>query len=192
MIPAGTRSVWSQVKGGLRLTGIVLMVFAWLVLAFGGAAVAFSKSSYPRTVGWALMAVAGAILVLTAQRWVKAVPGLCAYGVLNGLLATASGHLGAGASRTIPRGSAAMLTLMFAGCAGLAVPLASRRLTVFDRVAMLGVFASFVLGVVRDDLSIPACAGIFVCLACTWANGRLRPNATAQRRKKTRGRPVPE
>ena len=173
-LPVGM-SVWSQVKSGLRLAGVVLIVLAWLVLVFGGAAVAFSTTPHARAIGWALLAVAAALFVLTVPRWVKALPGLLACGVLNGLFATATGHLGTDPSRTIPRSSAAMLTLLLVGCALLAVPLASRRLTAFDRVAVLGVFASFVLGLVGRDQSLTAGAVMFFCLACAWANGRFGP-----------------
>jgi hypothetical protein len=168
------RSVWSQVKSGLRLTAAILVAIAWLFLVYGGAAVAFSKTHYPRALGWAILAATGAVFVLTAQRWVKALPGLLAYGVLNGLFATVNGHLGVDASRTIPRGAAAATTLLLAGCALFAIPLASRKPTAIDRVAILGVFVSFVLGIFGCEPPLLSGAGMCLFLACAWANGRFR------------------
>jgi hypothetical protein len=66
----------SQVISGLRKTGAWLLGMAWLGLVFAGMAIAFSPSNYPRAAGWVLLVLAAIILLATADRWVKAFPGL--------------------------------------------------------------------------------------------------------------------
>ena len=66
----------AQVKNGFRTAGAWLLGLGWLGLVFAGMAIAFSTSKYPPVAGWVLLAIDAIILVSTAHRWVKALPGL--------------------------------------------------------------------------------------------------------------------
>jgi hypothetical protein len=74
----GNETVGQQVKGGFRTAGAWLLGFAWLCLVFAGLAEAFSPEGRSPMLGWVFLAVAAAVLVATANSWVRAFPGIMA------------------------------------------------------------------------------------------------------------------
>lgn len=82
----------SQVKSGFRAAGGWLLGIVWLGLVFGGLGVAFTPSQYPPAMGWALLAIAAAIFVATANRWVKALPGIFGVASFNSLVTIGTGR----------------------------------------------------------------------------------------------------
>jgi hypothetical protein len=134
-------TVGQQVKSGFQTAGAWLLGFVWLCLVLGGIIIGFSPSNYPPGLGWLLLAVAAAVLVLTVDRWVKAFPGIMAVATVNSLITISSGHATGNASVLIPRSTAILATLLLAG--GTALSLTFRRkVSVLDRFALLALAVS--------------------------------------------------
>ncbi len=169
----GTR--WAEVGSGFRLAASWLFFMIWLALVFGGLGTVFSSEvRFPPIIGWLALAIAAVIAVWTMERWVKVLPAFLAYGVLNGLFMVATGHLVNDASKTIPRGTAIIITLLGAGTTVVALPLSSRRPTGVDRLATLGVFGSLLVGLVNERLTVWSFGLMFGFLAFAWWADRIR------------------
>jgi hypothetical protein len=153
------RGKLAEVKSGFRLAGGVLLAFAWLVLAFSGLGIASSQGPRRPAVGWALLAVAAVVFLLTMDRWARFFPWVLAWGVFGGILTTASGHVVNHPEVAVPRWEGAAMTLLFATGALASQGLEKRRLRPTDRVALLA-FASCVFWQVADSKAMLPALGI--------------------------------
>lgn len=134
----------TEVKQGFRRAGLWLLGIAWLGLVFAGMAIAFTPSPHSPAVGWALLALAAAIALVTMDRWVKIFPGLLAYGVLGSLLELSDGHAVGLPQAPVSRTDAIISLLFCAVGAAISVTFAKRKLHVTDRVALFAfVFCFF-------------------------------------------------
>jgi hypothetical protein len=169
------RTVMSQVKSGFRTAGAWLLGLGWLGLVFAGMGIAFSTSKYPPAVGWVLLVVAAIILVTTAHRWVKALPGLLGVATLNAFVSIFSGHATNLPSVPISHSEALVATLLFAVSTGLSPSFTVRELRVVDRLAFL-IYATCILwGVVDHRVSLPVQMGVATfCLFSVWVYDRIR------------------
>jgi hypothetical protein len=176
MSSAGTAG--QQVKSGFRTAGAWLLGFAWLCLVFAGLAIGFSQSNYPRPLGWLFLLVAAAVLVATADRWVKAFPGIMVVATVNGLITISSGHATGNPSVLVPRLTAILLTLLLAGGTALSLTFRSKRLSVPDRLALLVLAVSIGWGAIDVRHGVIALALGTGCLLLAWAYDRNRKSAT--------------
>jgi|GEM_PF-2428292 len=169
-------STMTQVKNGFRSAGTALLGLGWLGLVLGGMAITFSPSSkYPPAVGWVFLAVAATILVTTAQRWVKALPGLLGLATLNALFAMFSGYPTNLPSVPISRSESLVATLLLAVSTALSLSFTVRELRVVDRLAFL-IYATCILwGAVDHRVTLPAQMGVATfCLFSAWVYDRIQ------------------
>jgi hypothetical protein len=164
-----------QMKNGLRTAGAWLLGLGWLGLVFAGMAVAFSTSKYPPVVGWVFLGIAAVILFITAERWVKALPGILGLATFNALVSVFSGHAINLPSVPISRSEAVLATLLLAASTAVSPTFASRKLSIFDRLAFL-IYASCIFwGAVDHRVNLPVQMGVGTfCLFFAWGYNRLR------------------
>ncbi len=125
-------------------------------------------------IGLLLLAVATATLVVTMNRWARALPGLLAAATLNGLISLVQGHVINLPSKPISRVDALVATLLFLGSTVLsALAFKGRSLSFIDRLALLGVVSSLAWGVLRDSITFAA-VSTFLCLLFAWVYSRVR------------------
>lgn len=177
-----TGSGWADVGSGFRLTAAWLLFGAWLFLVFGGFAILSSpEARFPLIVGWLALALAVLIACVTMDRWVRALPALLAYGVLNGLTMIGTAHLVNDATKRIPRSTAVVMTLLAAGSTVFALGLASRKLTRVDRVGLFVVLISVLAGIANERLTLWSFGLMFCCLAAIWCIYRVRRHSRVSR-----------
>ena len=124
--------------------------------------------------GWASLIVGTAVLILTMNRWVAALPGLLAAATLSGVISLVQGHVINLPLKPIPRVDALIAALLFLGSTILsALAFKGRSLTVIDKLALLAVVSSLALGVLRDSITLGA-VSTFLCLLFALVYNRLR------------------
>jgi len=170
----GRRGVLAQVKGGFRLAGAWLLAFAWFVLAFSGLGIARSQSPHRPVVGWALLAAAAIIFLLTMDRWVRFFPGVLVCGVLGGIVTTISGHVVNHPEAAVRRWEGAVMTLLLAIGAVISQSFQERGLRPSDRVALLAFTCSLFSQALDSRVMLPGLTIGTLCLAAAWAIGRRR------------------
>src|SRR5579864_7977814 len=138
MTKLAKRDGGDQVTRGAQTAGAIFLVLAWVILAGSGAQIAFSETAHSPAVGWVLLFLAGIIAVLTMDWWVKALPVILGMAILNGLLAIWKGF----AAMRVPRLAGVVILLILIVCDLLTVSLSSRRLTAFDRGALVAFLIS--------------------------------------------------
>ncbi len=165
----------SQIRSGFRIAGAWLLGFGWLFLVFSGLAVAFSpgEGKYPPVVGWVLLVFAAVILVATAQRWVKALPGILGVATLNGVLEVSSGHAINSPSVPISRFEAVVATLLLAASTTISLSFTRRNLNMVDRIAFLAYASCIAWAGVANRVILPAGTAA-CCLFFAWAYDRFR------------------
>jgi hypothetical protein len=128
--------------------------------------------------GWLFLLVAAAVLVATADRWVKAFPGIMVVATVNGLITISSGHATGNPSVLVPRLTAILLTLLLAGGTALSLTFRSKRLSVPDRLALLALAVSIGWGAIDVRHGVIALALVTGSLLLAWAYDRNRKSAT--------------
>jgi hypothetical protein len=170
-----TETAGRQVKKGFRTVGAWLLGFAWLCLVFAGIIIGFSQNKYPRGLGWALLAVAAAVLVLTADRWIKAFPGILGVATFNSLIAVFSGHATGNVSVLIPKTTAILATLLLAVGTVLSLSFRNERMSALDRSAVLTLVVSIGWGAVDIRRWLHALAVGICCLFLAVLYKRSKP-----------------
>lgn len=126
---------------GLR----VIEVLVTVGLLFGGANIASGRSefNYFRPwVGWLFLAVSAVVLILEIERWVKILPAIFAYGILQALRQLQTGHALGMPNVPLPRRDSLALAAIYAAIAVVSATIALRKLNRLDRVALTA-FAGF-------------------------------------------------
>ena len=113
-------------------------------------------------------------MIGTMNHWVRYLRVIFGAGILGGLLATGTGHL-LNDPKPFPRSVAAGITALFVGCGLVSQTFASRRLTMFDRAALIAFLAAFVGGIVKDSptSSLIGLTLGFGCLFVAWMRALL-------------------
>ncbi len=126
-------------KGGdviraLRFPGRFLLYALGIVAALWilGASFAFS-----RWAGFVLLAVIAVILYATAPRWVRWLPGLLVFGVLNSLLGLITRHVPTNPSVAVSAGVASLLLAFYAIGGIISYHYDATHLSALDRLALL-------------------------------------------------------
>src|SRR6185312_4132541 len=138
-----------QVKSGFRRTGGWLLGMGWLGLVIWGmiegfgTEANFSNGHHPsRVLGYAVLGVAAAIFVITANRWKRAFPGIMLAATLGAVLELWHGHVVNSPSLLIPRWIAFSQLVVITGVTVLSFTFRDRPLNILDRIALLGFAAS--------------------------------------------------
>src|SRR5271154_3956717 len=78
----------------LRVGGYIAGFF-WLAFVWGGIKAVSTPDTegHSHLRGWALLIIAGAVMITAMDRWVKYLRVILGGGILGGLLATSEGHL---------------------------------------------------------------------------------------------------
>lgn len=132
-----------KVKSGFLRAGAWLLGFGWLFLVFGGLIVVTTPSPPPHAFGWALLALAAVIVLVTMDRWVKFFPGLLAYGVLGSVLTLVDGHAVNHPEVAVSRSEGMAMVAFCTFAAALSFTFTKRKLCVMDRVALFAFVACF-------------------------------------------------
>ena len=133
-----------------------MLTFAWLVLVFSGLGIAFSPQPAFPTIGWTLLTMATVIFLVTMDRWVKALPGILACGVVGGVLTIAAGHTVNHPEVMGSRLDGFAITMLIAISVVLSYRLAKRRLRLLDRVAVFVFALSVFWQVMNSATTVPA------------------------------------
>jgi hypothetical protein len=172
------KNIGAQVKGGLKLTGKVLLTVGWFGLVLGGLGEGgFASGGADRPLlGSAILVVAAVIFFWTMNRWIKVFPGLVALATLNAFVTVFTGHATGNPSTRLVPGDAAIYFVLLAICTIVSLRFTKRklRLRVFDRIAVFGfVFCIFWTAVDKHvQIMAPAAACGFLSLA--WIYDRIR------------------
>ena len=165
----------TQLKDGLRTVGGWLLGFAWIGIVFAGLAVAFSPSKFPPAAGWALLTIAAFILLVSADRWVKALPGILGVATINSLVMIATGHATSNPSVSVTRLQAISATILLAVSTILAVDFQGRKPYLVDRVVFLIYAMCLGYAVIRPGTTYWALGTATAALFVAWSHNRLRP-----------------
>jgi hypothetical protein len=106
--------------------------------------------------GWVLLTISAAIVIVEMQRWVKVLPGILVFAVLNGLIMLFTGHLLNNASIGVSRFDVTVLTVFFAVSSYLSRTFKDRKLRVIDRIALFIFVSSIAWFLVSDSTRITA------------------------------------
>jgi hypothetical protein len=124
----------SDVRRMLRFAGRFLLYALGIVAALWilGASFAFS-----RWAGFVLLAFIAAILYATALRWVRWLPGLLVFGVLNSLLGLITRHVPTNPSVAVSAGVAGLLLAFYTTGCIISYHYDATHLSALDRLALL-------------------------------------------------------
>ena len=89
-------------------------------------------------------------MVITLHRWIKYLRVLFAYGALNGIILTVSGHLTGSPSIPVARLTGLIATVFCIAGAALSFTFRERTLHLIDRIAVLMLAFGFAYGAVYD------------------------------------------
>jgi hypothetical protein len=158
-----------------RLIGIgaILLFFACAAFTSAGVMIAFGHSPRPRIMGWPILMLSIGLGVWAMKYWARTLPGILGCATLNGLIIISSGHALNQPAVPVDRLTATLVTLAVGLSAFLATTFRNRSLTIVDRIACLGILASFAM--VFQPLSqvqFLGLAGIVACVIIAWAVAR--------------------
>ena len=162
-----------QVVSGLRLVALAIAGFLVFGLLLWGAGVAYSKLPGPKGPAWVALVVAGGIVVQTAQRWAKVLPGLLILAAFNALISAGTGHLINNTKVPFPREVALAATLLFATSSVLSAQFYDRRLSLVDRTVLVAYVAFVVWGWLTNRFLTSLTLGV-VAFSVAWLNHRYR------------------
>lgn len=169
-------TVREQVKSGFRRAAAWLLGMAWLGLVYWGIGAAteqggnLSERTHSHLLGYALLAVASAIFVATANRWKRIFPGIMLAATLNSLLELERGHSTGNSSVLIPRSVAFVQLVVITVVTLLSFTFKKRPLNIVDRIALLAFAASIYAGgdeATRQELPLALVVG-GVCVLAAW------------------------
>jgi hypothetical protein len=155
----------NTIKRGLLRSLSWLSLIAWLIVAFIAAGVAASQTSYPAAFGWVVLAMLMWIAAITAERWVRVLPGILGVAALNALYSLVSGHFGLNPPKPIARPIAGLMMAALIAGAYLATRYMARKLTAVDRTSLACAIGSLLVGLSQQQLAVPATVAIVVFLA---------------------------
>lgn len=141
------KSSLDQARSGLLLGAKWVAAILWISFVAFGTGMAFSDSPDRRVGGWACLFVAALVAVMTAEVWIRILPGLLGIGIINAGATLWEGHSPTGPSEPIPRGTSITILLLLIGCSALAMSFQSRKLTIVDKFALLAFLVSQVLAI---------------------------------------------
>ena len=127
----------AQVKNAFRTVALIGFFFGTAVLFLGGVAYSFFPNDHSRSLGWMMLVVSTLVMIVQMHRWVKVLPGLLAFAVLNGMITLFTGHVLANPNQPVSRLDAFGLTLFFAISCALSGTFKDRQLNFVDRAALI-------------------------------------------------------
>lgn len=155
----------NPVKRGLLRSLSWLSAIAWLIVAFIATGIAAAQTSYPALFGWLILAVLMWIAAITAERWVRILPGMLGMAALNALYSLFSGHFGLNSPKPIARPTAGLMAAALITGAYLSTAYMKRKLSAVDRAVLACVIASLLAGLSQLQLAVPATIAIAAFLA---------------------------
>lgn len=164
----------------LRFAGKVLAVLAALVLALWILAITFAFSKWAGFVALGFVAIA---LYASAHHWVRWLPGLLIFGVLNSVIGLITHQVPTNPNGTISTGLAALALTFYALGFVVSYCYDAAHLSVLDRCAFLVYLAGMVLpaaltlhsnpGIVTPSIAWPTITGM-AALSVSFSIHRLR------------------
>lgn len=164
---------------GLRVSEAIVIFF----LLFGGANIASGRAEFDYFrpwVGWLLLAVSAVALILEIERWVKILPAIFGYGILQALRELQTGHVLGMPNVPVSRRYCLALVAIYAAIAVVSATIAPRKLNRPDRVALM-VFAGLCTWAFafRSDLDmVIRFSSALGCLLIAWVYDRLQRRRT--------------
>jgi hypothetical protein len=155
----------NPVKQGLLRSLSWLSVITWLVVAFIAAGIVAGQTSYPVALGWMVLTALVWIAAVTAERWVRVLPGMLGVAALNAIYSLISGHFGLNPPRPIARSMAGLMAAALMAGAYLATAYIKRRLSAIDRAVLAFAIAFLLVGLSQAQLALPATIAIAGLLA---------------------------
>lgn len=157
-----------------RLIGIgsILFFFALVTAIVIGAAIVLGVTTRPRIIGWPILVLSVGVGIWRMDYWARVLPGILGCAALNGLIITIGGHALNQPSVPIDRLMASLATLAVGVSAFLATTFSDRHLTIIDRVAGVGILASFAVAFSASRLQVLGLIGIVVCVTVDWGMAR--------------------
>jgi uncharacterized membrane protein YidH (DUF202 family) len=171
-----------QVKSGFKRAAAWLVGMAWLGLVYWGVGAiteaegSASEKTHSRLLGYALLAIASLIFVITANRWKRVFPGIMLAATLGAFLELEQGHAVNSPSVPIARWIALVQLVVVAGVTALSFTFKKRPLNIADRIALLAFAASIFVGgdeATRQELPLALIIG-GTCILAAWAYDRLQ------------------
>ena len=172
------KTVKQQVVSGAGIAAGWLLGIVWLGLVYWGLGAVVKPGSgiSGSTGGYAILAVAGLIFILTANRWKRAFPGIMLAATLGALLELEQGHAVNNPSVLIPRWIGLVQLVVIAGVTALSFTFKKRPLNIVDRIALLAFAASILVGgdeATRQELPLALIVG-GLCILAAWVYDRVR------------------
>ena len=131
-------STSADLRRGLRLAGLVLIFLATAGLFFAGVDYLFFPAGHSRLLGLAFLVLSTSVMIFTMDRWIRALVGVLAFGVLNGAVTLATGHLLGNPAQPVPRLDALCFTVFFTAATVLSSNMRGRVPSLVDRILVLG------------------------------------------------------
>jgi hypothetical protein len=160
--------------------GSILLFFASAAFTSAGVVMALGYSPRPRIMGWLVLILSVGVGVWSMKYWARTLPGILGCATLNGLMITTSGHALNQPSVPVDRLTATLATLAVGLSAFLATTFRNRPLTMVDRIACLGILASFAIILSPSKQQMLGLVGIVVCTVVAWAVERRHTHHTAR------------
>ena len=167
-----TKKEQSRIAKHLLGIGFYIVAALWLAFSYAGVKLVSTPESghHSHLAGWVTLIVTTSSMLATIDHWVKYLRVFFGGGVLGGLLALESGHLLNGSP--FPRAFAAWFTALLIVCSIVVQSLSRRKLTTFDRIALVAFVAAFVGGIVTET-PLSGLVGLsigfgFLLAAWTW------------------------
>ena len=168
------RSVGEQVRGGLVLTGKIVLGGVCLFAVGVGIVMIEVRSRLPHSPALGLAVIAGVLwfALATMDHWVKAFPAVIAYGAFNALVSIGSGHLTNQPNAPLPRSEAALAWLFLAGAAAVSMRFVKTTPAAAGRAAVICYLACFVWAMASPQAGVLALGIGFAALLAAFVYDR--------------------